>query len=605
MSLRDFTNDSNDDDKSTGNGGTNIGSPFGGMVPTGFNGMADDFDVSELLINYNEKFKNAPPVQFRDAVIHDCISILIGMIKPNPLLVGEAGTGKTAVIEDIARRLANNDPLIPDEIKGYTIYELPLSSIVAGSSLVGQVEAKTKAVIEFAADPKNKAILFIDEIHMLIGENMTYDKIAQQLKPSLARGDMRCIGATTLQESQNLKKDPAFNRRFNSVIVDELTSEQTAEIVKTATTKYNHRAVVAPELINTFVDMANEYHRPGSHRPDNALTLLDRTISDKIIARAVLLESIKDDPVQYQALSKVKIVKITKEDIKRTALHIMTGHAKKEAFSEEKLVNELSIIEGQDEILPKIIDLIKRHDLDLFPRTRPLTMLFGGASGVGKTEVAKRIASVLTGIEPIILNMTEYSDPATINNIIGSPIGYIGSENKTELPFDKLESNPYQVIVLDEFEKCHRSVKRLFMQVFEEGKLKDNRGNVIDFSRAIIIATTNAGYTTSKPIGFGDETIVTPSTLAEQFDVELLNRFRNNIYSFNSISKETYTSICKNCYAKLIANSKAVGKLENFPDEIDSDDLEKVVEDTYDDQFGARPAEDAIKSYIETLALTN
>ena len=555
--------------------------------------LADDESDSESevlsnLVDYNEKFANSEPCLFRDDVIFDCLSILIGKLKPNPLLIGPAGCGKTAIVEDIARRLANNDKSIPEELSGYKIYELSMSSLVSGTSLRGDLERKVDTIINFASDPEKKAILFIDEIHML-GTNSSYESIAQQLKPALARGALKCIGATTLQENNTLKKDPAFNRRFNSVIVEELTSAQTLEIIKKFSEQYKD-VNISDELLPIIVDMANEYHKPGSHRPDNAITLLDRAVCDEKV---------------YCARNGKRATKISKNDIKRTALHIMTGHSQKEPFSPETLRKELSVIKGQDEVLEKVIELINRHELDLFPRVRPLTILFGGASGVGKTEVAKRIAKVVTGVDPIILNMTEYNNSATINNLLGSPVGYVGSDSKTELPFDKLESNPYQIIILDEFEKCDTSVKRLFMQVLEEGKLTDNRGNVIDFSRCIIIATTNAGYTTKKSIGFTSETNkVSVTELSDHFDVELLNRFRNHIYSFNSISESVYSEICANQYRMIVEHAKLAGKLEDLPKTIKKKDLERVVKESYNVLFGARPAEDAIKNYIEEIVLS-
>ena len=199
--------------------------------PTVNGGNDDESDAEELLINYNEKFKSAGPTLFRDQIVYQVCGVLIGKNKPNCVLVGPAGTGKTKIVEDLAWRLTTNDPILPDKLRGSVIYELPLSNIVSGSTLVGQMEQKLKTVMEFIqADVKR--ILFIDEIHQLCGDQQTYGKIAQIIKPFLARGEIRVIGATTSQEAGMLLDDPALNRRFSRIIVDEFTQSQTIEVLK-------------------------------------------------------------------------------------------------------------------------------------------------------------------------------------------------------------------------------------------------------------------------------------------------------------------------------------------------------------------------------------
>ena len=225
MGITNFTT-SHDDNGGGPNGPTGIPG-----VPGLFPGMdAGSVDPMELLIDYNQQFKTAGSTLFRDEVVQQTLSVLIGKNKPNAMLVGPAGVGKTKIVEDIAYRLANDDPLIPDKLKGCVVYELPLSNVVSGSSLVGQLEEKVLAVVEFVEDPANKAILFMDEIHQLVSSTSpTYQKVAQILKPALARGKMRVIGATTTQEAKDMMDDPAFNRRFSKIIVDELTKAQTVQ----------------------------------------------------------------------------------------------------------------------------------------------------------------------------------------------------------------------------------------------------------------------------------------------------------------------------------------------------------------------------------------
>lgn len=596
-------------------GGTGSGGTSGGGIPamafTGF-GDEEEFNPEDYLINYNEQFKNEPPILFRDAVIQQTLSCLIGKFKPNALLIGPAGVGKTKIVEDIARRIANNDILIPAKLQDYTIWELPLSNIVSGSGLVGEVERKTKDIIKFASDPNNKVILFIDEIHMLIGQSKTYEQIAQIMKPALARGNMKVIGATTSQEAQNLMDDPAFNRRFTRLIVDEFSVEQTEVILNNMATSmfdhYDHKIAINPALIKEVVKVADEYRTMGSHRPDNAITLLDRAMSTAYIQRKVMEVQAQNDPQMQAALAAMPTMSLSKSQLKLTAMKLMTGNNEKVIVDVKEMKDKLNVIKGQDEAIAYLVDAIERDNLSLFQRTKPLTILFAGNSGVGKTEVVKIVANYITGVKPIILNMTEYQDNSTINRIIGSPAGFVGYDSKVELPFDILESNPYQIILLDEFEKAHRSVQRLFMSAFDEGYIKTARGKIIDFTKSIIIATTNAGHTTkSDPIGFIEDDDVqsdaSVSDLSRFFDVELLNRF-TKVINFNPITRKLFTEIAADTYKRNVQTIKDKHPSFTFlADEMDDATLEKFTNDNFVKEYGARPIKAAIQKYIEDAVL--
>ena len=596
-------------------GGTGSGGTSGGGIPamafTGF-GDEEEFNPEDYLINYNEQFKNEPPILFRDAVIQQTLSCLIGKFKPNALLIGPAGVGKTKIVEDIARRIANNDILIPAKLQDYTIWELPLSNIVSGSGLVGEVERKTKDIIKFASDPNNKVILFIDEIHMLIGQSKTYEQIAQIMKPALARGNMKVIGATTSQEAQNLMDDPAFNRRFTRLIVDEFSVEQTEVILNNMATSmfdhYDHKIAINPALIKEVVKVADEYRTMGSHRPDNAITLLDRAMSTAYIQRKVMEVQAQNDPQMQAALAAMPTMSLSKSQLKLTAMKLMTGNNEKVIVDVKEMKDKLNVIKGQDEAIAYLVDAIERDNLSLFQRTKPLTILFAGNSGVGKTEVVKIVANYITGVKPIILNMTEYQDNSTINRIIGSPAGFVGYDSKVELPFDILESNPYQIILLDEFEKAHRSVQRLFMSAFDEGYIKTARGKIIDFTKSIIIATTNAGHTTkSDPIGFIEDDDVqsdaSVSDLSRFFDVELLNRF-TKVINFNPITRKLFTEIAADTYKRNVQTIKDKHPSFTFlADEMDDATLEKFTKDNFVKEYGARPIKAAIQKYIEDAVL--
>ena len=612
MGLNNFTGHNNDNnDKNTGNGmppfsigGTSIGgtssNPFG----------SDDIDVTEILINYNEKFKSKSTCLFRDEIIRQVEAILIGQTKPNALLVGAPGTGKTKIPEHLAHLIANKSPSLPDNLKQCIIYELPLSNLVAGSSFVGQLEEKCKAVIEFASDPKNHVILFIDEIHCLVSDSNTYDKIAQIFKPALARGDIKVIGATTLQESQNLMNDPALNRRFTRVVVNELSREQTIEILQQLKagffTHYNNKIIINDDTIIATAIIADEYKSAGSHRPDTAITLLDRTIADAIINRKKLEDELRNDPQMLSALNPM--IPITEKQLKATAKRLMTGFSKKDQTDFKVLQQKLSEIKGQDNAVNGLIDKLKRDSLNIYERVRPLSVLFAGSSGVGKTAIAKIIAEDMTGVAPITLNMTEYNSPASINRIIGSPAGYVGYSSHNELPFDILESNPYQVILLDELEKADIAVQRLFMSALEEGYITTAKGKIVDFTKAIIIATTNAGHKERKnQLGFVPTKNTTSvktdiSELSHWFDTEFLNRF-DEIYTFNDIDVDIYREILIDKYnrdvTRILSEKPRLKLLPQIPD----DDLDRIVAETYIPEFGARPANKAIKKYIEDQLL--
>ena len=588
-------------------GGTGAGGGMPGGAAPAAPSIGGPVDPTELLINYNQKFANSGHILYRDAIVEEILGIMIGKDKPNALLIGPAGTGKTKIVENIAYRIQNNDPLIPAQLYGYTIYELPLSNIVAGSSFVGQVEEKIKAVLDFISDPKEKAILFIDEIHMLVtSSDRTYKTIAQILKPAMARGDIRTIGATTTQEGSRLQDDPAFNRRFSRVIVDELTKTQTVEVLTNALPSYyahyNNKISLDVSLLPDIVELSETYKTAGSHRPDTSLTLLDRAIGEAVINRKKQEIAVANDPVLSSALKNNPIIPITRKQIRATAIRLATGNNKPENLDIDHLKESLSVIHGQDQILEKLIRKLRENELELYPKVRPMTMLFIGPSGVGKTEVTKIIAKEITGMQPIILNMTEYNSPASLSRIIGAPPGYVGYNSDAELPFDILESNPYQIILLDEFEKCDPAVKTLFMQVFDEGILKDNKGRTIDFSKSIIIATTNAGHTTTKkPLGFSPsenkQTETEINELSAHFDIALLNRFEERI-TFQEISEDTYRDILIDTYERertRILSSKPRTQLEP---QIPNDRLDKMVKDTYRAEFGARPARQAIHDYI-------
>ena len=608
FAMKDFTADGDsdadgDDSPQSASPGINvIAQSLSGSKPMSLFGSDDP---SDLLLDYNSKFATSEPALFRDEVIFQTMSACIGKNKPNALLVGPAGTGKTKIVEEIARRIANRDETVPPQLANATVYELPIGNLVAGASVVGELEERVTSII--GSLEEQDCILFIDEIHMLASRDQIYDKISQILKPALARGGLRVIGATTSQEARNLAEDPAFARRFTRIIVDELTREQTVTVLDAArpglVAHYGNKVLLDQSTLEDVVAIADRFSQPGLHRPDNALTLLDRSCADALMdytrKKAALA---KQDPAMAAAMPPA--APVTGKRIKKTALALMTGHAAKESLDKDALQAAFGRLLGQDEAVASVSKMLANRDMDLFDDKQPLAILMAGPSGVGKTEMARIVAEQMTGCEPITLNMTEYSDASTVNRIIGSPAGYVGSDSNAELPFDILQTNPYQVILLDEFEKADRAVQRLFMSALEDGEMKTARGVVYDFSKAIVFATTNAGagFATRQAIGFArtgqSADAEAAASLSAFFDPELVNRFQK-VLQFNPISKETYRGIVAEKYAE--AKREALSKKPKLqlPDEMPQTELDRIVDETYVREFGARPAMRAVRNWIQ------
>ena len=551
MGLSDFTKNNTGGSPDNNNGGGNNNSGTGGSSYSGFpigsfggsvgQQILSNDDILAMMVNMNEVSHN--PCLFREKVITQLINVLISWQKPNAILIGQAGTGKTAIVEELARLIQIKDTRIPPALSGYRIFSLPLSNIMAGAKYRGELEVKLNSLLEYLTNRQNRAIVFIDEIHMLLGEDESYKEIAQVFKPALSRGNLHVIGATTVQESKSLDKDPAFNRRFDRILVDELSKEQTLDILNSLRlplfNHYNANIMVSDQELRLLISIADEYCNVGSHRPDNAITLLDRTVAGLVTERQEMLNN-PDPNIQNMAKAMPGLM-VTEKSIKKTAMRIATGNNDPAEFVEQDILDALADIKGQDDVLKFVMRQIKIHAMRLHPSVKPLTMLFAGPSGVGKSEVTKRLAKSYFHEKPIILNMTEYSSPSDVSKIIGAPMGYVGYSDNQEMPFDPLNTNPYQVILLDEFEKADKAVQRLFMRVFDEGLLQDSHGRTIDFSKSVIIVTTNAGCTnTAKPIGFNPSDRKISAKLEDHFDTELLGRFEGRILQFNAIDKNTF-----------------------------------------------------------------
>lgn len=611
----------------TGNSGGNNtnGNPPSGNIPNGNHNFGSRYQpnpnpgptVPDSLLNFNDRYKNKSNCKFREDVIDQTLSVLIGQEKPNPLLIGEAGVGKTKIAEELAHRLANNHVTIPDLIKGSVIFGFQPSNLVAGTGVRGQLEEKVKELLEFASDKKNKAILFIDEIHMLFSGDPSYEQISQILKPALSRGDIKVIGATTMSEAQKLYKDPAFERRMQSVIVNELTEDQSLEILEsiapTTSSRYN-TIPLTTDLLRFMVDMSQKYSNGKSHQPDASVTLLDRVCAQLYVKRKRDIENAKDpntgNPQLLQILQTTPIV-VNETNIEGIAVSLLRGHASNPTVDYDEATTEIKeTVLGQNEQIDFVMSKIKGRSLGLFETTKPLAFLWAGNSGTGKTELAKQLAKRIVDTELIIINMNELSESHHTARLIGAPAGYVGYDSMQELPLDPLKTNPYRVILLDEFEKAHREVRRLFMSALDEGYMKTARGERIRFDKAIIIATTNEGFSNKKEpvVGFGQQIVkesnlnATLDRFGDTFEPEILNRFQNNIVGFNDITKEVYATILQNVYKKrleYIATKKPKYR-KRFADELDETTLQTLVDQSYVKKFNARPSQATIDNYIES-----
>lgn len=586
----------------------------GAVQPQSMPQMPGPKGIDDMVDNMNKQAYKFDKALFRDDEIEQTINILNQRRKSNVLLIGDPGVGKTQIVEQIARDLANPGTLAHERLEGYILYELPLENLVSGNSAVGEIEQAVQSVVQYMSDDDNLTILFIDEFHRLMSNDPTYDKIRQILKPALSRGDMKLIGATTTTESRKILDDPAFKRRFSRVSIPELDRDQTATIIEKVKIAYEeHHGIKLPkELVPRLINLADEYKLANARRPDNVLTLLDRSLTD---AKTEFIKAKQE--AEKNNLTPPVTFKLNEKHLKKSAQNLVNLRktTSKKGLYEDVLNAFNERLVGQDSAKKQIADVIRRKELNIFKSKRPESFLFAGSTGVGKTEIAKILSETLYGPQTIIrLNMTEYTNSSSLNRIKGSPDGFVGSNSDRERPFDKMENNPHQIVLLDEFEKAHQDVQQFFMQALDEGYVETERGVTIDFSKAIVIATTNAGVEelTQNNVGFGKQkrtrTDITKA-LSKSFKPELLNRFKHVIY-FEAMSEKDYRAVLAIKYNKF---AKEVN--ENDPDivlnpqsiDLDHADDYKFIHELqkrkYDPALGARSAEDAMKTSIENALI--
>lgn len=620
-STHDFTDPSHPDDDSN-SGSNNVGASINAALSAALNGSAPaaglphntgGTDIPDMLIDYNDRFAHATPAAFRDDEINATLCALVSATKPNALLMGPAGVGKTRIVEDLARRLAADDPTLPNKLRGKRIYELPLSALISGAMFRGQMEERVTELVAFASDPDNNAIVFIDEIHQLFDRNSQLASVSQQLKPGLARGDLHVIAATTSGEAKQMDTDPAFVRRFTTITVGELSAAQTRTILGQALPNllahHGPTVSVSDTTLDAAVRLADTGLPSTTHRPDGALTLLDRAMSKAVITAA---EKTAEGLLPPGAVLPVKTTMIER------TVAAMTGGITGALPPVSALDRELAVIVGQDHVTAEVRRRIEVESLGAFTPTAPVSWLFAGTSGVGKTETARIVSRYLTGDEPIRIDCAEFSESHQVSRLIGSPPGYVGSESSADLPFEPLLTNPRRLILLDELEKAHSAVKRLFFGALDTGTMTMASGREIDFTQTIIVATTNAADhiigTPSTGFAFANANDHTSASgidpkrltdaLAHHFDRALLGRF-SWITAFNRLTPDNYRDICAAAYitARAEAAERTPARAAVLPDTLDDAALDKLVATTFNSDHGARPARRAVTDVITDMML--
>lgn len=578
------------------------------------------------------------PVIGRDQEIDRVIEILNRRNKNNPVLIGEPGVGKTAIAEGLALRITEGK--VPSKLRNKIVYTLDVSSLVAGTGIRGQFEEKMKRIISELQSRKN-IILFVDEIHLLVGAGSAEGSIdaGNILKPALARGELQVVGATTLKEYRKIEKDAALERRFQPVIVKEPTKDEAIHILKGIRPKYEsyHQVTYSDEVIAACVELSQRYIQ-DRYLPDKAIDLMDEAGS-KVNLRSISGESKEEWQARLDQLQREKKDATEKEDYERAAklrdeeaqllqqmdqsdrredpAHVTvediqdiierkTGIPVRKLQSDEqaKMKNLADRLEskviGQSHTVSLVAKAIRRSRAGLKPKNRPTaSFLFVGPTGVGKTELTKALSEELFGTKDsmIRLDMSEYMEKHSTAKLIGSPPGYVGHVEAGQLT-EKVRRNPYSIILLDEIEKAHPDVLNLFLQILEDGRLTDSHGRTVNFKDTVIIATSNAGVTEKKiTVGFGAES-TPPATvmnsLTSYFKPEFLNRF-DAIIPFKHLEKEDLSQIVDLLLQDVICTLKEQGMVVTISEAAKA----KLAELGYDPAFGARPLRRVIQQYVE------
>ena len=619
--------------------------------------MLDSFgkDLTQLALE-----GKLDPVVGRDSEIKRCIQILARRKKNNPILIGEPGVGKTAIVEGLAEMIVKKT--CPRVLFDKKIISLELANLVAGTKYRGQFEERIEQIIQEVQQSLN-IILFIDEIHTLIGAGSASGSLdaANILKPALSRGGIQCIGATTIDEFRgSIEKDGALSRRFQQVMVNPSSLTESRQILENIREKYedHHSVHYTDEALDACVRYSDRYIQ-DRFLPDKAIDLMDEAGSNVHISGVLVPESIKilEDKLvtvsnkktkavvsqQYEAAAKLRdealkvIDEISEEKTKweeslkinrlsvnesdiANVVSTMTGipvtrlkGSELEKLSNmEKTLNSTLI--GQTDAVKKLTRAIQRSRAGLKSKTKPIgTFIFLGPTGVGKTELAKQLAKFMFSSEDslIRIDMSEYGEKFTASKMMGAPPGYVGYENGGQLT-EKVKRKPYSVILLDEIEKAHPDIFNTLLQVLDEGHMTDGTGRKVDFKNTVIIMTSNVGVKQLQEfgngIGFGFATAasvekqkelanqILEKAISKQFAPEFINRI-DDIIIFNSLEKSDIGKIIDIEFADLYERVKENG----YTVEVTKSAKKFLIDKGYDEKFGARPLKRVIQSHLEDL----
>ena len=598
-------------------------------------GLLDEFGIN---LTQMARDGAIDPVIGRDSEIARVIEILNRRTKNNPVLTGEAGVGKTAVVEGLAQKIVDGD--VPQKLLEKEVIRLDVVSLVQGTGIRGQFEERMQQLLDEIRANKN-IILFIDEIHEIVGAGSAEGSMdaGNILKPALARGEFQLVGATTLNEYRRIEKDAALERRFQPVRVNEPTPEQTLIILQGIRPKYEdyHHVKYSDKALEAAVKLSHRYIQ-DRFLPDKAIDLLDESGSKKnltikaidpkqIEERIEMSEKEKQAALHAEDYEKAAYYRdqitnlqkmkenpspadgepiVTEEDIQKI-IEIKTNIPVGELLEKEQAqLKSLDVdlkkhVIGQDEAVDKVSKAIRRNRIGFSRKNRPIgSFLFVGPTGVGKTELAKQLAIEMFGTDESIIrfDMSEYMEKHAVSKLIGSPPGYIGYEEAGQLT-ERVRRNPYSIVLLDEVEKAHPDVMHLFLQILDDGRLTDSQGRTVSFKDTIIIMTSNAGTGVQEAsVGFGaamkGKTHSILNRLNDYFKPEFINRF-DAIIEFNQLSKENLSSIV----TLMLDDVNALLKDKEITVTVSQKAKDRLIDLGYDPSMGARPLRRVIQDQIE------